>query len=156
MSRRRRGFGGWISRLEGRNLVLVFIGSAIATGTLVLGGLTGFERRWGIFAANFGFARQVSVAKEIKDLRIEVKQDNKALRDEVKQDNAKILAIAERTQLWQLYDQIKRTQRNIDNLKEKKTLTFVEREQLQDFSNQLTQATQDYQKLVEKVKGVQQ
>jgi hypothetical protein len=142
MSTRRRGFGGWISRLEGWKLIVVFIASAVTAGTLVLGGFTSFERQYGILAANFGFARQVSVAKDIKELKVETKQET-----------TKILSEVQRIQLWQLYDQIKRTQRNIDNLKEKKTLTPIEREQLQDFGSQLAEATKDYQKLVEKVKG---
>jgi phosphoenolpyruvate carboxylase len=141
-ARRRSGFGGWISRLEGWKLVAVFVASAVTAGTLVLGGFTSFERQYGILAANFGFARQVSVAKDIKELKVETKQET-----------TKILSEVQRIQLWQLYDQIKRTQRNIDNLKEKKTLTPIEREQLQDFGTQLSEATKDYQKLVEKVKG---
>lgn len=142
---RRGGFSGWLSRLEGWKLVTGFLVTAIGAGSLFLGGLTAFERKWGIVAANFGFARHASVVKDLRDLK-----------HEMKVDNAKILAVAERTQLWQLYDQIKRTQRNIDNLKDKKgILTAVEREQLQDFGIQLAEATKDYQTLVEKVKKAQ-
>lgn len=144
MAKRRGGFSGWLSRFKNWQLVLGFIAASIALGTGAITGLTGFERRYGVFAANFGFARTISVARDLRQFKAETKQDS-----------SKILEQLNRIQLWQLYDQIKRTQRNIDNLKEKKALTPVEREQLQDFGTQLTEATSDYQKLVEKVKRAQ-
>lgn len=139
---RRSGLGAWLSRLKGYQLVLGFLGLSITVGTAVVAGLTGFERRYGVAATNFGLARTV-----------DVKRDLRALRTETKDDNRKIISEVQRVQLWQLYDQVKRTQRNIDNLKEKAVLTAVEREQLQDFSIQLTEATKDYLKLVEKLKA---
>lgn len=84
---RRRGLGGWLARLEGWKLVVSFIAAAIGLGTVVLGTISSLERKSGLVAAQFGFARTTEVADSFQDLKA-----------------------------WQLYSDIRRLKRSLFDL----------------------------------------
>lgn len=69
MTPRRNGFGGWLSRLKGWQLVISFTVAAAGLGSLVLAAISGLERQTGLVATQFGFARTVEVADSFQDLK---------------------------------------------------------------------------------------
>lgn len=69
MPRSRKGIGGWLAHLEGWKLILGFIATAIGLGTVVLGTISSLERKSGLVAAQFGFARTTEVADSFSDLK---------------------------------------------------------------------------------------
>lgn len=87
MSTKRRGFGGWLSRLKGWQLIVSFLAAAAGLGSVVLATVSSVERRSGIVAAQFGFARTTEVADSFQDLKA-----------------------------WQLYSDIRRLKRSLFDL----------------------------------------
>lgn len=87
MTKRRGGFGGWLSRLRGWQLVISFVLAAGGLGSVVLATVSSIERRAGIVASQFGFARTVDVSDSVQDLKA-----------------------------WQLYSDIRRLKRSLFDL----------------------------------------
>lgn len=69
MTRKRGGVGGWVSRLTTARQAWLFVGLAAGAGSILWGGLAGLERRTGILAEQFGFARAVEVADSVGELQ---------------------------------------------------------------------------------------
>jgi hypothetical protein len=80
------------------------------------------ERRTGLAAEWMGWATVVGVRAEITPVAQRL----------------------DRAFQWQLYEQIRRLTRNVDELKEKKTLTRAEQDRLSDLADQLAEAKAEY------------
>lgn len=69
MTRRRRGLGGWLSRLKTWHQVMVFLIATAGLGSVLTTAAGSFERQYGIWARHFGFARTVDVTVAFEDLK---------------------------------------------------------------------------------------
>lgn len=128
MTARRRGFGGWVSRLKGYQLVLVFITSAVVAGSTFLAALGTFETRTGLTAGWMGWATVRGVKQEISPLAGRL----------------------DRAFQWQLYETARRLQRNVDDLKDRKNPTRADQERLAELTEQLAEVKAEYAALKKK------
>jgi hypothetical protein len=125
---KRRGLGGWLSRLQGWQLVLGFMISAAFAGSAVLASISTVETRYGMVAAWMGWATVAGVKQEIHPLAGRL----------------------DRAFQWQLYETSRRLQRNIDDLKERPNPTRADQERLAEMTEQLAEVKAEYAALKKK------
>jgi hypothetical protein len=119
---KRNGDRTWMALLAQWRGALAFLIAAGVVGGALMTGIGVVERRTGLWAEWMGWATVQGVKQEIQP----------------------IAGRLDRAFQWQLYEQIRRLSRNVDELKDKKALSRIEQERLADLLDQLSEAKAEY------------
>ncbi|HJR00287.1 MAG TPA: hypothetical protein VKA83_01530 [Methylomirabilota bacterium] len=118
-----------VSRLKAWQVGLAFLIAAGVVGSALLATVSTLERRTGLAAAWMGWATERGVKQELSPLAGRL----------------------DRAFQWQLYETARRLQRQVDDLKDRKTPTRADQERLAELTEQLAEVKTEYAALKKKV-----